>query len=71
MIIPLDFTHRTHGELVGGRRPTVSVALTELDQAGLLTRRADGSWALSRDSWKLLADTPCPIDPRPVFNGAA
>jgi DNA-binding transcriptional ArsR family regulator len=71
VIIPLDLTHRTLGELVGGRRPTVSVALTELDQAGLLSRRADGSWALSRDSWKLLADTPCPIDPRPVLNGAA
>jgi CRP/FNR family transcriptional regulator, cyclic AMP receptor protein len=71
VIIPLDLTHRTLGELVGGRRPTVSVALTELDQAGHLSRRPDGSWALSRDSWKLLADTPCPIDPRPVLSGGA
>jgi CRP-like cAMP-binding protein len=70
VIIPLDLTHRTLGELVGGRRPTVSVALTELDQAGLLRRREDGSWALSRDSWKLLSDTPCPIDPTPVLTPA-
>lgn len=67
VIIPLDLTHRTLGELVGGRRPTISVALTELDQAGHLRRRPDGSWALSRESWKLLADTPCPIDPVPVI----
>lgn len=61
VIIPLRLTHRTLGELVGGRRPTVSVALSELDQAGHLRRRPDGSWALSRESWALLADTPCPI----------
>ena len=71
VIIPLDLTHRTLGELVGGRRPTISVALTELDQAGHLRRRADGSWALARDSWKLLADTPCPVDPAPVLNPGA
>jgi CRP-like cAMP-binding protein len=67
VIIPLDLTHRTLGELVGGRRPTISVALAELDQAGMLSRRPDGSWALSRDSWQLLADTPCPVDPTPVL----
>lgn len=69
VIIPLDLTHRTLGELVGGRRPTISVALTELDQAGHLHRRPNGGWALSRDSWKLLADSPCPIDPAPVLSG--
>ena len=67
VIISLDLTHRTLGELVGGRRPTISVALTELDQAGHLRRRPDGSWALARDSWKLLSDTACPIDPGPVL----
>lgn len=67
VIIPLDLTHRTLGELVGGRRPTISVALTELEQSGHLRRRPDGSWALARDSWQLLADTPCPIDPAPVL----
>lgn len=71
VIIPLALTHRTLGELVGGRRPTISVALTELDQAGLLSRRPDGCWALARDSWKLLADTPCPIDPTPILGGGA
>jgi CRP-like cAMP-binding protein len=71
VIIPLDLTHRTLGELVGGRRPTISVALTELEQAGHLRRRQAGGWALSRDSWKLLADTPCPIDPSPVLGGPA
>ena len=70
VIVPLDLTHRTLGELVGGRRPTISVALTELDQAGHLRRRPDGSWALARDSWKLLSDTECPIDPGPVLGAA-
>ena len=67
VIIPLELTHRTLGELVGGRRPTISVALTELDEAGHLRRRPDGGWALSRDSWRLLANTPCPIDPASVL----
>ena len=71
VIVPLELTHRTLGELVGGRRPTISVALTDLEQAGHLRRRADGSWALARDSWKLLSDTPCPIDPGPVLAGPA
>lgn len=67
VIIPIDLTHRTLGELVGGRRPTISVALSELEQSGHLRRRPDGSWALARDSWRLLADTPCPVDPTPVL----
>lgn len=66
VIIPLDLTHRTLGELVGGRRPTVSVALTELDQAGHLCRRPDGRWVLARSSWSLIADTPCPVGPPPA-----
>ena len=71
VIVPLDLTHRTLGELVGGRRPTISVALTELEQAGLLRRRPDGSWQLARDSWKLLSETACPIDPGPLGQPAA
>ena len=71
VIVPLDLTHRTLGELVGGRRPTISVALTELEQAGHLRRRPDGSWALARDSWRLLSETACPIDPGPVLSGPA
>jgi hypothetical protein len=49
VIVPLALTHRTLGQLVGARRPTVSTALSELAERGELTRRPDGSWLLKGD----------------------
>jgi CRP/FNR family transcriptional regulator, cyclic AMP receptor protein len=49
VIVPLALTHRTLGQLVGARRPTVSTALSELAERGELTRRPDGSWLLRGD----------------------
>jgi CRP/FNR family cyclic AMP-dependent transcriptional regulator len=46
MIVPLGLTHRTLGQLVGARRPTVSSALSDLIERGQLSRRPDGSWLL-------------------------
>jgi hypothetical protein len=49
VIVPLALTHRTLGQLVGARRPTVSTALSELAERGELIRRPDGSWLLRGD----------------------
>lgn len=45
-IVPLPMTHAELGRLVGAQRPTVTLALKELEQEGLLYRRDDGHWVL-------------------------
>ena len=45
--IPLRLTHETLARLVGGRRPTISLALTALTDRDVLLRHADGSWVLT------------------------
>jgi CRP/FNR family transcriptional regulator, cyclic AMP receptor protein len=47
VVLPLRLPHRTLGRLVGAQRPSVTKALKELAQRGLVTRRADGSWLLT------------------------
>jgi CRP/FNR family transcriptional regulator, cyclic AMP receptor protein len=42
--VPLPLTHRALGELVGARRPTVSIALANLSGEGQLRRLEDGTW---------------------------
>lgn len=44
--VPLRLTHQTLGRLVGAQRPSVSTALGQLAEEGLLTRAPDGSWLL-------------------------
>lgn len=46
VVMPLELSHRLLGQLVGARRPTVTLALARLDEAGLVHRQADGSWVL-------------------------
>jgi CRP-like cAMP-binding protein len=48
ILIDLGLTHEVIGSLVGGRRPTVSLALHTLASEGLLVR-------LDRDRWRLAA----------------
>jgi CRP-like cAMP-binding protein len=47
VIIDLDLTHNLLGQLVGSRRPTVSLALSELSAAGTLVRRDDRTWLVA------------------------
>jgi CRP/FNR family transcriptional regulator, cyclic AMP receptor protein len=49
VVVPLTLSHRLLGELVGARRPTVTVALTALARDGRLVRRPDATWLLSGD----------------------
>jgi len=47
IVLPLQLTHRLLACLVGARRPTVTTALKELTQQGLIARREDGTWILT------------------------
>ena len=44
----LRLTHELIGQLVGAKRPTVSLALKQLEERGAVHRRADGSWLLEQ-----------------------
>jgi hypothetical protein len=47
--LALPVTHATLGDLVGARRPTISLALTTLNDRRLLRRLPDGTWLLPPD----------------------
>jgi CRP-like cAMP-binding protein len=49
LLLHLPVTHQVLGQLVGARRPTVSLALSFLREQGLLRRRPDGRWLLPVD----------------------
>ncbi|MDQ3768980.1 MAG: Crp/Fnr family transcriptional regulator [Actinomycetota bacterium] len=49
IILPLALTHEVLGQLVGSRRPTVSLALGDLAEQGLVLRQPDRSWLLTED----------------------
>jgi CRP-like cAMP-binding protein len=46
LLLTLPVTHQLLGQLVGARRPTVSIALATLRDHGLLVRRGPGRWLL-------------------------
>jgi CRP-like cAMP-binding protein len=74
LLLPLRILHRTLGEMVGAERSTVSLALRQLSDAGLVTRRPDGAWLLSGDpstGLELLTDRCCPRPASFVGTGAA
>jgi CRP/FNR family transcriptional regulator, cyclic AMP receptor protein len=50
VVVPLELTHGALGHLVGARRPTVTLALSELARNGAVKRRDDGAWLLHHDS---------------------
>jgi CRP-like cAMP-binding protein len=46
VVLPVAITHEMLGRLVAARRPTVTLALSELAADGRLVRRGDGAWVL-------------------------
>jgi CRP/FNR family cyclic AMP-dependent transcriptional regulator len=44
-VVPIELTHSALGGLIGARRPTVTLALSELTERGAIIRQADG-WLL-------------------------
>jgi CRP/FNR family cyclic AMP-dependent transcriptional regulator len=60
LVLDLDVTHALLGQLVGARRPTVSLALKCLADEGLLTRRDDGAWRIAPAASDLLSSAQDP-----------
>jgi CRP/FNR family transcriptional regulator, cyclic AMP receptor protein len=58
LVVTVPLTHTVLGQLVGARRPTISLALKWLDDEGLLTRREDGAWLIAPAAAQLLTKTP-------------
>jgi len=54
--LPLKLTHELLGQLVGAKRPTVSLAIKQLEKLGTVQRRRDGAWLL-RERWSRGAAT--------------
>ena len=54
IIVPVKATHEALGRLIGARRPTVSLALKELEDDGRLRRLPGGGWLL-RDALEPIA----------------
>jgi hypothetical protein len=50
IVVSLPLTHEMLGRLVAARRPTISLALAGLAEAGSLRRRHDGTWLLDPTS---------------------
>jgi CRP-like cAMP-binding protein len=48
-ILPFRLSHQTLADLVGARRPTVTLALRGLTDRGLLERGSRGDWILCGD----------------------
>lgn len=46
VVLRLRLTHELIGQLVGAKRPTVSLALKDLEERGCVHRRAGGGWLL-------------------------
>jgi CRP/FNR family transcriptional regulator, cyclic AMP receptor protein len=49
VVIPLTLSHRLLGELIGARRPTVSVAVAALGRDEAVRRLDDGTWLLTAE----------------------
>ena len=63
VVVPLTLSHRLLGQIVGARRPTVSIAIGELTRRGDLIRRDDGTWLLTGEPVAPSADNVEPIVP--------
>jgi CRP/FNR family transcriptional regulator, cyclic AMP receptor protein len=54
IILARPLNHRALAEMVGARRPTVSIALKRLQERGQLRRRPDGAWILPSSNGSLI-----------------
>jgi hypothetical protein len=48
VVVPFCLTHETLGRVVGARRPSVTTALTALNERGAVRRLPDGTWLLAQ-----------------------
>lgn len=57
VLLPLHLTHGMLGQLVAAKRPTVTLAIKELEARGSVHRRADGAWLLDQ-TWAPSGEEP-------------
>ncbi len=50
IVIGLRLTHAQIGELIGAQRPSVTTALSQLSEQGLVVRLPDGAWRIPSDA---------------------
>lgn len=67
--VPLPLTHEVLAQLVGGRRPTITLALQHLAGEGIVMRRPDRTWLIVARAPSLPPSTPGHA--APVLAGAA
>lgn len=64
VVVPLRLSHAALGSLVGARRPTISLALAELQKRGTVTRRGE-AWVLDPASREALERLETTFEERP------
>lgn len=64
-LLPIDLTHDALGELIGARRPTVTLAISSLARRGSLVRH-DGGWLLLEAPPRVAADQIVAAEPELV-----
>jgi CRP/FNR family cyclic AMP-dependent transcriptional regulator len=70
--VPLPLSHEVLARLVGGRRPTITLALKARADRGVVVRRPDRSWLLVAPKPTLPGHLPAhPAPPMPAMAGAA
>jgi CRP/FNR family transcriptional regulator, cyclic AMP receptor protein len=62
--VPLKLTHQLLGRVIGAQRPSVTTALKQLMEDGLVSRREDGTWLLHGDPPDTLERMRSSIDAR-------
>ena len=67
-VLPMTLTHDSLGELIGARRPTVTLALKELAERGSLFRQ-DGEWLLLEPPPR--GPAPAPVRGEPLLTAVA
>jgi CRP-like cAMP-binding protein len=66
-VLPLALTHDALGELVGAKRPTVTLALRELSERGAIVRR-DRGWLLLEELPHAASSAPLAREPEVIEN---
>lgn len=65
-MLPIELTHSALGGLVGARRPTVTLALSELTERGAIVRQRDGWLLLEEPKAPGAAASEAVGEPRPL-----
>lgn len=66
ILLRVPLTHERLGELVGARRPTVSLALRELEAMDLVRKTDEGAWLIGHDAADYIRTVRAAVNPGSV-----